>query len=704
MNAAAPNSAPAGRAHWALLALFTAVLLSVNYLYSLANTRPPTYDDAWYLETSLHFYHHLTDGGLAAFLPAYARSFGTKAPLISVLPLPFYLLFGTGYSTALLVNGLFLVISNFYLFLLARRLFSADAALAAVVFYQTMPLAYGLSRVFMADYGLAALVIVWLYYLVDSDGLRRGSSNFILGVVLGLGLLMKILFPAFIAGPLLYVLLRRRQQPAEPPSESFRLWRACAERPLAAIGGVGLAIASTWYAFNWDSILRYAWQGAYGEIGMQYSAGGLHHWILQVINEALSFHYTAAVIVLGLAALALGRRSAQSSATRPGQPNEARWLLLGWLAPPLVAIAAGSNREIRFVVALLPAVAIVLAAAVFRLGGRRPVQIALAAALAIFPLRLFAALSFVPSGIARYHPGHPVQLGPFVLFSRDLNWARPPDSRGHWGQERILEAIDHMAPKSTRRRYVVLGVEHPYLNANLLSYLNAYRNYPFNFTSLGYAETSVQKAIERLYSLDARFLVMAEGFHNTDLADFLNRVNGEVQARLDRGDLLFRLRAKVKLGDNIRAVIYEREAPWTRFPPGQQPDAPSHPLVVDFAGGVRFLGYDWKPKNHYLQELSTYWTSPHHVNEDYRVRVDFRRGDHEVLSEDYSVAGGAHPFYDWEAGETVKQTIFVYVPGAEGEPLEASLWLAPWGVGSPLQIALPREMVHASVIPLRLEE
>jgi 4-amino-4-deoxy-L-arabinose transferase-like glycosyltransferase len=138
---------------WAGLAVFTLYLLWVNNSYYHANTRTPTYDEAWYLETSLHLYHRLTRGSLAEFLDAYRHAFGVKAPLISVLPLPFYLLFGTSYPSALLANSFLIVITNIYLFLLARRLFSAEAGLAATVFYQTMPLVCGLSRALLTEYG-----------------------------------------------------------------------------------------------------------------------------------------------------------------------------------------------------------------------------------------------------------------------------------------------------------------------------------------------------------------------------------------------------------------------------------------------------------------------------------------------------------------------------------------------------------------------
>jgi hypothetical protein len=103
-------STPPSRSHtnawcWVLLALFTFYLLMANRSYQIADRRPPTFDDAWYLETSLHLYYQLTHNGFSDFCSAYASSFRTKAPLISVLPIPFYLLLGTRYHSAILVEG-----------------------------------------------------------------------------------------------------------------------------------------------------------------------------------------------------------------------------------------------------------------------------------------------------------------------------------------------------------------------------------------------------------------------------------------------------------------------------------------------------------------------------------------------------------------------------------------------------------------------
>ncbi len=672
---------------WGGLVLFTLYLLRVNDSYYQANTRTPTYDEAWYLETSLHLYHRLTRGGLVPFWEAYRGAFGTKAPLIAALPVPFYLVFGASHYSALLVNSLFIVITNLYLFLLGRRLFAPEVGLAAAVFYQTMPLAYGLSRALMAEYGLTALVVVWMYYLTASERLTRGSANFALGVVMGLGLLMKVMFPAFVLGPLLVIWFLRGRGASPPARPDSRRWRLCARWPAAAIAIPAGIIAGPWYVSNWRTLLPFAWQSAYGKIGAEYAGGGFRQWLLAFVNEGIGAYYTAALLVLGGIALFSGRRRMRW--------GESGLLLLAWLAPPGIAIGAGSNHLIRFVAPVLPVFAIALAAAVFSLGRSWLLQAALAVLLVIYPQRLFASLSYFPHG--RSHT-RVIRWGPFTFFSQDLGWAHPPAFEEQWRQQQIIEAIRQLDPGAVRPRYVVVGIEHVYLNANLLSYLNAYPEYPLLFTSLGYAESAPDRAVERIFDLDARFLVMGEGFQ--DLPPFLNRVNGEIQARIRGGELPFRLCATVPLAHRMKALIYEKEVQWVVFPPGSNAPAPARALVADFTGGIRFLGYDCRKRSGGLWDLAYYWSALGHIEPTFRLNADYRRGGKVFLAEDYPLAAPRHPAEEWQPGEVLRQSFTIYVKPGRVEDLEVDLSLTPWGVGSPE----PRVGSNEPFLRLRLAE
>ena len=441
-----------------------------------------------------------------------------------------------------------------------------------------------------------------------------------------------------------------------------------------------MAIAATWYVFNLGSVIEFAWSNAFGEIATGYGTSTAARRFVRAIREGPSLYYAVALAALAPAALLMAVRGGR---LRERLARDSSLLLLAWTLPPVLPLVLGQNLAIRFVAPLLPAVALALAVCVETLASRPAARAVLFGLVAFWPLRLYAELSL---------PG-----------SRSLGVAHSPDAEGHWRQQRVLEALQLRSPPGAAPRYVIVGVEHPYFNANLFSYLSAYHQYNWRFTSLGYAETSWQRAVERLYRLDAHYIVMTAGFSREDLSPFLNEINSDIQALLDRGELPFRLLAKVRLYGDLEALIYEKEAPWASYRPGAPFAPPAHPLAVDFFGGVRFLGYDWKRIDGSRGEISYYWTVPHRVDEDYRIHVVFRRGWRELLRQDFFLAGGRRPFFDWQAGEVMRQSMTVALAQEPGAPLEARLWLSAWGAGPPQQVAFPKELIHQSVVPLRLE-
>ena len=68
--------------------------LAVNVAWLVCDTRPPQWDDAWYLTESLRLFDTSQERGWTAYLVQFNNTFGFKAPLIVALPTPFYLLFG----------------------------------------------------------------------------------------------------------------------------------------------------------------------------------------------------------------------------------------------------------------------------------------------------------------------------------------------------------------------------------------------------------------------------------------------------------------------------------------------------------------------------------------------------------------------------------------------------------------------------------
>jgi hypothetical protein len=277
-------------------------------------------------------------------------------------------------------------------------------------------------------------------------------------------------------------------------------------------------------------------------------------WLRALPQESVSLYYALALAAFGLsAAIILWKR------------GELRWrrrhaFLLAWFVPAAIALLSPHNNAVRFAAPGLAVLAILLARSMLLTvaapTARQAAQAAMLAATLALPLSGFAAISLGAHGFAG------------DLY-RSTYWYRPPDHEGQWNQQRVLDALRELAPASQQDYSSIIGVEHPYLNANLLNYLSQREDGVSNFAGFGYAEDSVERAVHRINQPGVRFVLMADGFGQSDLPAFLNRVNAEIRHLLDSHSLPFRHRSTVRLTDRIQLRIYERERePLVREPLG----------------------------------------------------------------------------------------------------------------------------------------
>lgn len=94
------------------------------------------WDQSQYLESSVMLYQALSKKGLVSLLTAFSNMMDTKTPLITILPIPFYLIFGNNYESALCVNLIFLILSSVYLYKLTNLLSNEKAVLFSVFIYR----------------------------------------------------------------------------------------------------------------------------------------------------------------------------------------------------------------------------------------------------------------------------------------------------------------------------------------------------------------------------------------------------------------------------------------------------------------------------------------------------------------------------------------------------------------------------------------
>lgn len=491
-------------------AAFVAASLVAGAWHVARNAAPPTFDDAWYLETSFRLFQALKSG-LPAFAAAYASAFRIKAPLLSLLPLPAYALFGTGERTAVWASLASLAAACGFVHAAAREMWpehprrDAIAALSAAL-TALLPLLYGLSRVFLVEPLLAALVAAAVWRVAAAGRTGRGEGPR-LGLLLGLGLLAKVLFPLYLAAP---VWLRRKA--LRPRLKLALLW--------------AVPLAGTWYAFNLPYVLGFAWSAGFGRIAADYAGPshglGARLWAFTALlfGGALSWPLSGAMAACAGAAAA---------ARKP--LDDGSRLALAWAAP-LAVLAFGVNQEIRFAAPALPALALLSARAAMSFDSLRARRAAAALLLACGGTVFVRQTFMLPASAA-------------------LPWCGAPSNDPGWDRAALVEAAAEGGGT-----VAAVALEHPRLNANNLASLAASRGLALRFVSLGYAQTSAEAALIRLKDKDVDRVIIVSGAPEAELPAFLNRANEGVARALASGRLPSSGPRRVGVAPGVTAAVY----------------------------------------------------------------------------------------------------------------------------------------------------
>lgn len=500
------------RWRWACLAVCAAALTGTAWHIAVQQA-PPSWDDAWYLEVSFRLFHALARG-LLPFVREYLDAFHIKAPLLSLTPLPLYAVFGPSESVARWVNLPFLAWTLWSVWRLGRRLYGERAAALAAAAAALMPALYGLSRVFLVDCLLVALVAAGALAIAEARP-ERPSDGTRLGVLLGFGLLAKSIFPLYLAGPLW---LNRRSL------------RPHARRALL----VGGAIAATWYAANGLTTAAFGLSAGFGGVARDYSIALLPSWtVLSRYWQKLGGQILSWPLVAGLAALLAWGFTHGAAKERWGAGEK---LLAAWLLVPLAILTLGVNKEPRYIAPALPALALLAGAAAARLWERR-------------------------LGAAWLASGYAAAAAVFCAQTFGLWPARPLLHNGPPSRDPGLDraAVVSLAARRAPGETIAVAYEHSLLNANNLASLAAAGDQPLRFVNLGHAQTSAEGALLRMKDKDAAVLLFVDGPEPSDLPPFLNRANEELRRRIADGRLKAAVLGEAPLGRGLKASLWRLE-------------------------------------------------------------------------------------------------------------------------------------------------
>jgi 4-amino-4-deoxy-L-arabinose transferase-like glycosyltransferase len=223
----------------------------VNWLWLSDNVTSSGWDKPLHLVRSLRYYQAMSPLTLQTLFASIVEN-PIRPSLFPLTATLVYPLLGATVDSGPMINLLYVAILLSAAYGLGVKLVNRNVGLLAAIVLATYPMVFAMSRLFYLELALAAMVAITLYFLVASDGFKDRTSALLFGLCLGLGLLTKRTFVAFVLVPILYVVLRAGLLTA--------LWRRLTTGPrihwramLVAILGGG-ALAALWYLPNRETI------------------------------------------------------------------------------------------------------------------------------------------------------------------------------------------------------------------------------------------------------------------------------------------------------------------------------------------------------------------------------------------------------------------------------------------------------------------
>jgi len=386
------------RRDWAIVGGVYLALVVVVAVWLAIDRTPPEWDHANHLERAVNCAEDLAQGDVRRIIER--SSF--YPPIVPCGAALVYRLVPSDAASAQSVVLAFLGLGMAAVYLLGRRLAGSTEGVVAAVVFGCAPFVVFSALRFQLDLPLAAMVALALFVVLQTDGFTRLGWSLAAGVVFGLGMLTKPPFAAYVVVPVLLV-----------AASSDRRRRGAAYAALAIL--VGAALSVPWYGPRLFGLLpqisaRSFKQAAESGHPDPLTATALLFYPTWLTPELGTLAVLLLLVGLGVAVV---RRQCIAIAT---------------LLAPIVLFSLLQNKNLRYMLPVLPIAAVFAGMAFGLLPGRQPRTIGAVVLALACAIQVSATALGVPKGVTL--PGLGV---PLVLES--------PPRTGDWRHREIMALI-----------------------------------------------------------------------------------------------------------------------------------------------------------------------------------------------------------------------------------------------------------------------
>jgi 4-amino-4-deoxy-L-arabinose transferase-like glycosyltransferase len=426
-----------------------------------------------------------------------------RPPLYFLSAVPLYRLFGISPDVATMVNVFYLALLFGSVYAIGRRLGGRPVGLLAAFVIATMPMIYAISRYFYLELALTALVALSVYLLLASQGFENRLASLLFGISFGLGLLTKRTYLVFVLAPLCLVVVR--SQAVQSLRQRLRAGQWIDVKGLLVALAIGLVLALAWYLpareiaaqlplAGWlvplwtlllagtvylarleprpdTNLLSALFLGAslgslwylpritFIERVLRFGFGVNDPWertagldrattyvyfLARLVAEHVSpVYFLLFLIAVGSLVAVLVRKGQLGATLR--RASDAWWVTVLWGVGAYLLLTLSIYRKSRGITPILPALALILAAGLFRLPWKNVVR-ALVAFIVAWGLVQFFVLSYEgPSRLADQTSLALPVLGEAGLFARGGTHQLPDEGvtdRGYWVVPDVLQMAD----------------------------------------------------------------------------------------------------------------------------------------------------------------------------------------------------------------------------------------------------------------------